>query len=138
MHSTTCDGTRAHMLPGCLCPWRSQGCFPTSCRWPMTCKRSKRKRCPIPSLLFGNELDNFSVRKVAKRSPPPTANLPRDLNVVLMINKNNSIWVSHRDGFIHSFIQVVIATKIKVPPKSPFPGAIRPPCAGKSYLTPGK
>lgn len=116
---------RAHSPSSCLC-------FPTSCRWPVLCKRSR-----VRLLLFGNKLDEFIVSKVSKHSPPPTANLPQHLNVVLMINENNSIWVSHGDGFIHSFVELVTATKIKVP-QTPSPRCYPAPGAGNSCITPGK
>lgn len=86
LHSTAPRGTCV-LAGGLPLPWRSQGCFPTSCLCPVTCNHGERKRCPIQLLLFGDEPDNFIVREVAECSPPPTANLSRPLNVVLTISK---------------------------------------------------
>lgn len=94
-----CDGTCPCSLSGSLCPGRSWCHSPTFCCCIVTHKCSKQSAAP------STPLQQWTRQLYCKESHllPPTANLPLHLYVVLMINKNNYIWVSHWGGFIHSF-----------------------------------
>lgn len=72
------------------------------------------KCCPIQSLLFS--MEHLYCKGI--HLLPPTANLPLQLYVVLMINKNNSIWVNHRGGFIHLFSLSICNQNKRCSPKA--------------------